>query len=250
MGKFEIHVPVPEDRFIDLFSLSVFRRQLQCDETYREQLCRHILSQSAGRSETQNGRAESFTTDDDDESAWLGDTAGHEFLFRDPLFAPLFENIGGAIKSYTHALGLNNDCLSFWFQRSWATVSRQGQRIFEHAHKQSHLSFAYYLNKPKDGGGIYFSIADHPNEFATGLFSLSKEQMGIIARPGSRTLNRIYVEPEEGEILIFPSRTLHSTAANMTDQPRISISADVIVTLRDSAGHETLMPSVDNWRQF
>lgn len=222
--------------FIDLFALSVFRKQLGVSADYRHELCTQVL------------RMEKPAPDQ--ESAWLGDTAGHEFLFRDPAFSLLFESVGAAIRSYTRELGLNNDLLSFYFQRSWATVSREGQRIFEHAHQQSHLSFAYYLKKPLDSGGIYFSVAEHLNEFAAGLFTLSKADAEIITRPGDRTLNRKYVETEEDEILIFPSKTLHSTAPNMTQQPRISISADVVVTLRDSAGHETLMPAIENWQRF
>lgn len=224
------------ESFIDLFSLSVYRRKLDIDRDYRGQLCRRVL--------------EMERPNPDQESAWLGDTAGFEFLFRDAEFKALFRDIGDAVRSYTDALGLNNDRLSFYFQRSWATVSREGQRIFEHAHQQSHLSFAYYLQKPVDGGGIYFSTAEHPNEFAAGLFTLSKADLEIIKRPGDRTLNRMYVEPEDGEILIFPSKTLHSTAPNMSSEPRISISADIVVTLKDSSGHETLMPAIENWQAF
>lgn len=222
--------------FIDLFALSVFRQKLNIDADYRKQLCTRILEMERPQPEQ--------------ESAWLGDTSGFEFLFRDPDFATLFGIIADSIRTFTETLGLNNDLLSFYFQRSWATVSREGQRIFEHAHHQSHLSFAYYLQKPLDGGGIYFSVAEHPNEFASGLFTLSKEEMQIIKRPGQRTLNRIYVEPEEGEILVFPSKTLHSTAPNMTTQPRISISADIVVTLTESHGHETLMPAIEKWQRF
>ena len=222
--------------FIDLFALSVYRRKLELDDEMRKQLCDQVLSTERHRP--------------DDESAWLGDTGGHEFLFRDPNFAPLFEKIASGIRDYTAALGLNNDCLAFYFQRSWATVSREGQRIFEHAHQQSHLSFAYYLQKPVDGGGIWFSIAEHPNEFAPAMFTQSKQEMEIIKRADDRTLNQIYVEPEEGELLVFPSKTLHSTAPNMVATPRISISADIVVTLKESRGHETLMPAIENWQRF
>lgn len=222
--------------FIDLFSLSVYRRRLGVDANLRKLLVDRIL-----RMESPNP---------EQESAWLGDTAGYEFLFGEPDFEELFQLISVAVKEYASALGLNSDLLSFYFQRSWATVSREGQRIFEHAHLQSHVSFAYYLAKPVDGGGIYFSVDQHPNEFAQGLFTLSKAEMDIISHPGERTLNRRYIEPLEDEILVFPSKTLHSTAPNMTPEPRISISADVVVTLRNSTGHETLMPPIDRWMEF
>lgn len=222
--------------FVDLFALSVYRCQLEFDETDRRRLCDRVLEMERH----QPG----------DEAAWLGDTAGHEFLFRDPDFAPLFQRIAAEIRKYVEALGLNSDALAFYFQRSWATVSREGQRIFEHSHQQSHLSFAYYLQKPVDGGGIWFSVAEHPNEFAPALFTQSKEALQIIKRHDDRTLNQRYLEPEQGELLVFPSKTLHSTAPNMVSEPRISISADVVVTLKESLGHETLMPAIENWQRF
>ena len=187
----------------------------------------------------------------EEETAWLGDTSGHEFLFDVPEFAPLFEKIAAAVRAYADGMGIQSERLNFYFQRSWATVSREGQRIFEHAHLQSHISFAYYLQKPIDGGGIYFSVAEHPNELAEGLFTLQKSDVGILSPTGnSRAMNRSYLEPDEDEIVIFPSKTLHSTAPNMTTTPRISISADVVLTLKDSGGHESLMPPVDRWNQF
>ena len=73
-------------------------------------------------------------------------------MFDVPEFVPLFEKIAAAVKLYSIGLGIQPERLNFYFQRSWATVSREGQRIFEHAHLQSHISFAYYLQKPIDGG--------------------------------------------------------------------------------------------------
>jgi len=225
--------------FIDLFSLSVYRETLGVDPALRESLASIILENEARTPSTA-----------DQESAWLGDTAGHEFLFHEAAFEPLFKVIGNAVRNYLTELGLDSEQLQLYFQRSWATVSREGQRIFEHAHVQSHLSFAYYLQKPTDGGGIYFSVANHPNELAPELFTTAKEDLGILKNPSDRTMNRKYVETAEDEILIFPSKTLHSTAPNMTKEPRISISADVVLALKDSRGHETLMPAIEHWRAF
>ncbi len=228
-----------QGEFLDLFALSVFRQRLAVADQQRRQLAELILDLEKNDKRSRG-----------EEEAWLGDVSGSEFLFSHEAFADLFAAIGVSVRSYVAGLGLDTEQLAFWFQRSWATISHEGERIFEHAHLQSHLSFAYYLQKPTEGGGIYFSVATHPNEFAAGLFTLAKESLGILKTPGPRTLNRIYVEPVEDEILVFPSRTLHSTAPNLTDQPRISISGDIVVTLKDSAGHETLMPPVQRWMAF
>ena len=224
-------------QFTDLFPMSIFRERLTIDDDQRRELSDQIVSM---RSRPAN----------EDESAWTGDVDGHEFLHADPAFAELFTKISEAVIGYVDGLGVDSDMLEFWFQRSWATISNHGQRIFEHAHVQSHLSVAYYLQKPVDGGGIYFSVASHPNEFVEGLFTISKATAGLIRTPGDRTLNRVYVEPQQDEVLVFPSRTLHSTAPNLSQTPRISISADIIVTLKQSHGHETMMPPVSGWQKF
>ena len=55
---------------------------------------------------------------------------------------------------------------------------------------------------------------------------------------------------EENEIIIFPSKIKHSTNLNITEKPRISISGDVTVMLKDSYKHERLMPHFENWQAF
>ena len=38
---------------------------------------------------------------------------------------------------------------------------------------------------------------------------------------------------EEDDIVIFPSKTKHATISNITEDPRISISGDVIIMLKN-----------------
>ena len=54
------------------------------------------------------------------------------------------------IKKYTKLLGINNDQIDFFYQRAWATISRNGEYIASHKHSQSHITFAYYLKKSKN----------------------------------------------------------------------------------------------------
>ena len=53
---------------------------------------------------------------------------------------------------------------------------------------------------------------------------------------------------EEDDIVIFPSKTKHSTIPNKNENPRISISGDISMLLKDSFGHERLMPHYNNWQ--
>ena len=225
-------------KFVHIFPLSIYRDSLTLAPDYKQQLIDSILQMEAASQKKSVDRA------------WLGDTAGHEFLFQREEFQELCRAIAQKIRDYTMALGMNNDLLDFYFQRSWATVTRRGEEINEHAHNQSNISFAYYLQKPAGSGGINFITYDHPNEISPGAFTPSKADLGFIDRPSMLTWNTVGINPKEDEIVIFPSKTLHATVPSETDQPRISISADVTTMLRDSRGHETMMPNFKHWRSF
>jgi len=232
--------------FIHVFPLSIYRDVITLSASYKKELIAHILAAETARGESQT----SVAPRKDDDSAWLGDTQGHEFLHNIDLFADLYREIAECVRKYVRSLGVNADLIDFFYQRSWATISRGGQRIHEHAHMQSNISFAYYLKKPDGGGGINFITYDHPNEFSPGIFTPSKTDLGFINEPSMLTWNIVNIDPKEDEIYIFPSKSLHSTDANQSSDERISLSADITTMLKDSTGHETMMPHFSNWKSF
>jgi uncharacterized protein (TIGR02466 family) len=226
-------------KFINVFALSIYRDHIELEDAYRKRLVDLVLElESADGS----GKPE--------HSAWLGDTGGSEFLFQHEEFKELHRLIGEKIRLYAEGLGVDSEMIDFYYQRSWATVSREGERINEHAHEQSNISFAYYLKMPVGGGGINFVTYSHPNEFSPGIFTPAKASMGFIKNPGLQTWNNVTIDPKEGDIFVFPSKTLHSTNPNPQADTRISISADVTTMLRDSQGHETMMPHFSQWEKI
>ncbi len=227
-------------KFVNLFSLSVYRDVISLDSQYRQQLIQQILD--AERKDQKPAEAE--------HSAWLGDTQGHEFLFQNETFQPLFQLIGRKVREYTEALGLDTEGIDFYFQRAWATVTRRGERVHEHSHEQSNISAAYYLCKPANSGGISFINYDHPNEISNGIFTPSKQAIGFIKKPSLLTWNTVCLDPKEDDVVVFPSKAMHSTVPSETDSPRISIASDVVTMLRDSRGHETMMPHFSHWRRL
>ena len=106
--------------------------------------------------------------------AWTGDTKGHEFLFNNKLFKNLSNKISKSIINYLRVLDINTDLLDIYYQRSWATYTESEQKINFHTHSQSNISFAYYLLKPKNSGGIIFKSNELQNELAKNIFTSSK----------------------------------------------------------------------------
>ena len=54
----------------------------------------------------------------------------------------------------------------------------------------------------------------------------------------------------EDEIVIFPSKTAHSTMRNSSNEDRISISGDISIILKKSNQFEQLLPNPNFWQKF
>ena len=182
--------------------------------------------------------------------AWTGDTNGYEFLFKNKLFENLAKKISDVIIEYLKILEINTNLLDIYYQRSWATYTNNKQSINFHTHSQSNISFAYYLLKPPGSGGIIFRSNELQNEIAKNMFTRSKLEKSLINKANAYNSDRSMFDLEQDSIIIFPSKTLHATMPNQSGEPRISISGDISLMLKDSDGFEHLMPSFKNWTKF
>mgnify|MGYP001289909230 FL=1 len=185
-----------------------------------------------------------------DSYAWTGDTNGHEFLFSNKLFKNLSDKISNAVIKYLQMLEINTNLLDIYYQRSWATFTENEQSINFHTHSQSNISFAYYLLKPKGSGGIIFKSNELQNEIAKNIFTSSKIEKSLINKANAYNSDRSMFDLDQDTIIIFPSKTPHATVPNKSGKPRISISGDISIMLKESRGFEHLMPNFSNWTKF
>ena len=130
------------------------------------------------------------------------------------------------------------------------SISDNNQSINFHTHSQSNISFAYYLLKPSNSGGIIFRSNELQNEIAKNIFTSSKLEKSLIIKPNAYNSDKSMFDLEQDSIIIFPSKTPHATLPNKSAQPRISISGDVTIMLKSSKGFEHLMPWFRNWTKF
>ena len=130
-----------------VFPLFIYKIKIGLTESERNILIKEIYEQET------KSKNPSYSTKT---SAWTGDTQGFEFLYSNKKFEKLFNLISLNIKKYTECLGINNEKIDFYYQRAWATISRNGEKIAPHKHEQSHISFAYYLKKNKNDGSLNF----------------------------------------------------------------------------------------------
>ena len=184
-------------------------------------------------------------------ASWTGDTQGHEYIYNNPKFSNLFEEIKKKIHIYLDFLKIDQDQIETYIQRSWATISVDSEVISKHQHLQSHLSFAYYLKKNKDDSNFIIYDDEKKNEFIPGLFgSRTLVQKKLIKQITLATATKISLDIEEDDIVIFPSKTPHSTDQIKTNTERISISGDIVFLAKNTNSIEHLTPNFKNWKKL
>tara|TARA_B100001057_G_C22493205_1_gene811040 strand:- start:32 stop:715 length:684 start_codon:yes stop_codon:yes gene_type:complete len=226
-------------KVLNLFPLTILQDQISIEENERQILIDKIIKM---KEENQDSNKSSY--------AWTGDTKGHEFLFSDHMFDNLSNKISNSIVKYLELLEINTKLLDIFYQRSWATYTTEEQSINFHTHSQSNISFAYYLLKPNNSGGIIFRSNELQNEIAKNIFTNSKIEKSLINKPNVYNSDKSVFDLEQDSIIIFPSKTPHATIPNKSKSPRISISGDVTIMLKDSKGFEHLMPNFNHWTKF
>jgi hypothetical protein len=54
----------------------------------------------------------------------------------------------------------------------------------------------------------------------------------------------------EGQVVIFPSKTLHQTIQSESDEDRISLVADIAIMLKAHSECEKFMPAFFLWKKL
>ena len=184
-------------------------------------------------------------------SAWTGDTQGFEYIHNNPIFDDFFLEVKKAIIEYLNVLEIDHNQLEIFIQRSWATISIGNERIKKHRHFQSHISFAYYLKKNKQDSNFVVFDESYKNEIMPGIFrSDTALQKGIVKKMNQFNVTQAIVNVEENDIVIFPSKTIHSTQPTQNNDERISISADIVCIAKDSNLLEMGMPPLNQWTKM
>ena len=231
------------ENVIHIFPLTLYQNMIGLTENEREILIQEIYNQE------KQGKNPDYRIRNKN-NAWTGDTQGFEYLFSNKKFKKLFSLISLHIKEYAKIIGLNTDKIDFYYQRAWATISRKGEYISKHEHCQSHITFAYYLKKNQQDGGIRFHNLAAQNEISRGSFdsqTLVDKDFIELNYSNSPAMNFL---PKTDQIIIFPSKTLHSTLPSSNDDERISISADVSIITKNSENLENLLTPIDKWEKF
>tara|TARA_B110001450_G_C17466847_1_gene418567 strand:- start:75 stop:773 length:699 start_codon:yes stop_codon:yes gene_type:complete len=227
--------------FINLFPLTLYKARIELSEKQKKDMVNDILEmKKLSQSEHKNHGV-----------AWAGYTHERQDLFDNNNFKFFFDQVSIHIKNYLTQFQINIDEIDCYFHRSWATVSDGKENIKAHFHAQSHLTFAFYLDKSPDDANLQFTDNSKHNEFIPSLFttkSLSKNS--LFKERNINNVSSVDINCLEGDIIIFPSKTIHSTQENRINKKRISISADIVIVSKNNKNLEFLVPPTNIWKKF
>jgi len=226
-------------KVLNLFPLSIIQDKISIDQIVKKEMTEEIESMLL------NSKNKDFKGPQD---SWTGDTQGFEYLYKNNKFDLLFKQIKIKLINYLNHLGINEKKIDLYMTRSWATISNGKERIKQHKHQQSHISFAYYLKKDAEDANIVFFEEYFRNEIVPGLFtSPTLRKAGVIGKVNLFNAPSVDIKVEEDDIVIFPSKALHGTQVNKSNKQRISISGDVVCVAKDSELLENMMPPLEKW---
>lgn len=183
-------------------------------------------------------------------SAWTGDIHNVERVHCDPAFAWITQQVGRHAWEYLRTLGHDLDLIDLHIQRAWPVVSKKLQVVSRHAHHSGHLSAVYYVQVPTDGEGgeLRFHNESRPNEFSGGL---AGDMTKAYSQSNYTNFQSAIYKPIEGRLMLFPAKQVHSVDPHTSDQARISMSFDLVLTSRQDRSpgeHEFLMPPPSQWQ--
>ncbi|MBD1135088.1 hypothetical protein IDH21_01675 [Pelagibacterales bacterium SAG-MED47] len=229
-------------QIFNFFPLSVLKSKIHLSEDQKKKMLDEIF---AMEKESKNEEYKNKS------SAWTGDTQGFEYIHNNPAFEDFFIEVKKVIIEYLEAIEVDSKQLNIFVQRSWATISNEKENIALHKHLQSHLSFAYYLKKIQSDANLLFIDETKHNEFLPGLFlSPTSNKKQIIKKRNISNSAAIVFEAQENDIVVFPSKTSHQTQPNIKNNNRVSISADIFITAKDTENLENLVTPFENWKSI
>jgi len=148
------------------------------------------------------------------------------FELNHPAIGWLHQCVMRAVADYVAETGMEQ--LPEVSVQAWANVNAKGDYHNLHNHPHSWLSGTYYLDvpaQPESGFG-----RDDLNPGCISFFDpRSAANMSALRNDGQfdPEYRRL---PEAGELLLWPAFLHHFVHPNMADQPRLSISFNVVVT--------------------
>ena len=204
---------IDADGFVQLWPLLFLQRTLPTAERANAALERLILANEAARPGLTTAYREA-----------------NLFSERDPAVAWLAQCIHKTATDYCRRAGM--DYAIDWSLQGWANVNRLGDYHDPHNHPHAYLSGTYYVRVPASRATVR-NRADVRPGCITFYDPRVANMSAIRGDPQSNPEHT--VAPAAGMILLWPAFVMHFVHPNLADEPRISISFNLM--LKDPRAH-------------
>lgn len=168
----------------------------------------------------------------------VSENVGNPLIHLENDLDSLFGEICGHIKNYLQNLLNTKDIFDIAITKTWLSRAQEvDHEIPIHIHSPSHISFIYYLNIPDNSHSIQFSNHNTPNSIFTGIFCNDSDgdNLNMVKEYNDLNCEIFYILPQEGNVILFPSRLPHSTKS-VSDEfkgERLGISGDITLILKE-----------------
>ena len=211
----------------NLFSIPIYRTHFDCPSNIMEGMMRY---------------AEEFYYKNKEDIEGYGGLTGDQdipkyfLLQHNKEFYWLNYVISQSMKDYLSQISdLEYD---IFVQKAWTTVCNLHEgRTSHHSHRGSHFSAVYYLRTEGEGGELAFS---NPGVLDSMPITLKDEY------------SYHKIDPQVGDLIIFPSSMLHGVTDFYGEQFRASIVYDIFVTSTENVDdqYENVVTSPSKWIQI
>lgn len=165
-------------------------------------------------------------------------------LHLDKRFTKLFKEIESGIKGALLMQNYDINILEAYITKSWATYSVKDQFISYHRHMSSHYSFVYYPYA-EDQGNLFF-LDDEAHKVGLNI----PRRDPYFTKWDETNFAKAEYPAATGNLIVFPSMIFHETGKNTKEEPRISISGDIMITMKEGVKSEHNIPSPATWKKL
>ena len=135
------------------------------------------------------------------------------------------------VSTHQYAKNAGIDYTMDWYVQAWPNVNRFGDYHNLHNHPHSWLSGTYYVQVPTGEPKLKGRADLNPGAIS---FFDPRAQANMLAVKGDGQVEAEHrILPEPGMILIWPAFLHHLVHPNLFEEPRISVSFNVVLNWRD-----------------
>ncbi len=154
---------------------------------------------------------------------------GNLLTHEHPAVQWLRECINKTVIDYFHELGMDYNIK--WSLQGWANINRMGDYHDSHNHPHAYLSGTYYVRMPEAN-----PTAGRRNDLRPGCITFydPRGPVNMSAIKGDPYVDPEFtVHPKPGLIMLWPSFLHHFVHPNLSREPRISVSYNVVLNWSD-----------------